>query len=72
MTKSVKAMAEDLCAGRLVIAQEGGYSLDHLPYCNLALVEAGADLLVRSTPTPWSSTFRTVSGLRTGHSSTQS
>jgi acetoin utilization deacetylase AcuC-like enzyme len=38
------ALAQQLCEGRLVIALEGGYSLDHLPWCNLAIAEALAGL----------------------------
>jgi acetoin utilization deacetylase AcuC-like enzyme len=37
-------LAEELCGGRLVAFLEGGYSLDHLPLCNLAVVEALAGL----------------------------
>jgi acetoin utilization deacetylase AcuC-like enzyme len=44
MTKSILAAAKELCAGRLAINQEGGYSLDQLPYCDLAIVEAAAEL----------------------------
>jgi acetoin utilization deacetylase AcuC-like enzyme len=36
--------AADISGARLAVAQEGGYSLDHLPYCNLAIVEALAGL----------------------------
>src|SRR5205085_5634798 len=40
----VKRLAEELCGGRVVAFQEGGYSLDHLPLCTLAIVEALAGL----------------------------
>jgi len=46
----VKRLAEELCGGRVVAFQEGGYSLDHLPLCTLAIVEALAGL-----PASWSS-----------------
>ncbi len=38
---TVRAMdfAMRACGGRLVVALEGGYSLEHLPFCNLAIVE---------------------------------
>ena len=39
-----KLLAEELCGGRVVAFLEGGYSLDHLPLCNLALVETLAGL----------------------------
>ena len=44
MACETKLLAEDLCGGRVVAFLEGGYSLDHLPLCNLAIVEALADL----------------------------
>jgi len=33
------ALAGELCGGRLVAALEGGYSLEHLPLANLAILE---------------------------------
>jgi acetoin utilization deacetylase AcuC-like enzyme len=39
-----KLLAEELCGGRVVAFLEGGYSLDHLPLCTLAVVEALAGL----------------------------
>jgi acetoin utilization deacetylase AcuC-like enzyme len=44
MARATKALAEDHCDGRLVASLEGGYSLDHLPLCTLAIVEALAGL----------------------------
>jgi acetoin utilization deacetylase AcuC-like enzyme len=44
MSARITALAKDLCGGRLVAVQEGGYSLDHLPYCTLAIIEAMAGL----------------------------
>jgi acetoin utilization deacetylase AcuC-like enzyme len=44
MASRISALARDICSGRLVALQEGGYSLDHLPYCTLAIVEALAGL----------------------------
>ena len=32
--------ADSLCEGRLVAIQEGGYSVDHMPFCVLATIEA--------------------------------
>ncbi|PXY23361.1 hypothetical protein BAY59_27160 [Prauserella coralliicola] len=40
MAESVRALAEDVCDGRLVFAHEGGYSPWYVPYCALAVVEA--------------------------------
>lgn len=40
MATRLKVLAEHLCGGRIVGIQEGGYSLDHAPFCTLAIVEA--------------------------------
>ena len=32
-------LAEEVCDGRLLLLQEGGYSLAYVPYCTLAVVE---------------------------------
>jgi acetoin utilization deacetylase AcuC-like enzyme len=40
MMRSVVEVADELCEGRLVAVQEGGYSVDHMPFCVLASVEA--------------------------------
>lgn len=39
-------LAEDICEGRLVMLQEGGYSAAYVPYCTVAVVEPllGVDL----------------------------
>lgn len=39
-------LARDVCGGRLVMLQEGGYSVAYVPYCTLAAVEPlpGVDL----------------------------
>ena len=39
MTDRLMSAAESLCAGRLVLCHEGGYSSAYLPYCGLAVVE---------------------------------
>lgn len=44
MASRVRSVAIDICGGRLVAVQEGGYSVDHMPYCTLAIVEALAGL----------------------------
>jgi acetoin utilization deacetylase AcuC-like enzyme len=40
MTTRMVELATDLCAGRLVCVQEGGYSEIYGPYCTLAIFEA--------------------------------
>jgi len=39
-------LADEVCEGRLVMLQEGGYSLAYVPYCTAAAVEPlpGVDL----------------------------
>ena len=44
MAARMRSLAEELCDGRLVAVQEGGYSLDHLPFCTLAIIESMAGL----------------------------
>ena len=44
MTRLVTAFARGNCHGRIVGIQEGGYSLDHMPFCLLATIEAMAGL----------------------------
>jgi acetoin utilization deacetylase AcuC-like enzyme len=44
MAAETKRLAEELCGGRVVAFQEGGYSLDHMPLCTLAIIEAFAGL----------------------------
>jgi acetoin utilization deacetylase AcuC-like enzyme len=44
LTDRAVALAEEVCGGRLVAMLEGGYSLLHLPYANLAILEGLAGL----------------------------
>jgi acetoin utilization deacetylase AcuC-like enzyme len=44
MAIRLAGLADELCDGRLIALQEGGYSADHLPICNLAITEALAGL----------------------------
>jgi acetoin utilization deacetylase AcuC-like enzyme len=39
MTRIVRDLSEETCDGRLVIAQEGGYSDWYAPYCSAAIAE---------------------------------
>ncbi len=36
----IKALADELCGGRLIAAHEGGYSEAYVPFCGLAVLEA--------------------------------
>lgn len=44
MMRLLCQFADKACGGRLVALQEGGYSLDHMPFCTLALIEELAGL----------------------------
>jgi acetoin utilization deacetylase AcuC-like enzyme len=46
MSSLLLGLAEEVCDGRLVLLQEGGYSLPYVPYCTAAALEplVGADL----------------------------
>ncbi|MBI5289041.1 MAG: histone deacetylase [Chloroflexi bacterium] len=48
LTSIVKAAADELCDGRLLVAQEGGYHLTALPWC----VRRTIELLRGDEPTP--------------------
>jgi acetoin utilization deacetylase AcuC-like enzyme len=39
MTRQLRDLADEICEGRLVIAQEGGYSEVYAPYCGAAIGE---------------------------------
>jgi acetoin utilization deacetylase AcuC-like enzyme len=39
MTERLLSVAGELCGGRLVMCQEGGYSTTYVPYCGLAILE---------------------------------
>src|SRR5207247_2878291 len=39
MSELVLGLAEEVCEGRLVMLQEGGYSAAYVPYCTVAAVE---------------------------------
>ncbi|MEP4196897.1 MAG: class II histone deacetylase [Aliishimia sp.] len=40
MTLKIKALAEELCDGKLVLVHEGGYSEVYVPFCGHATIEA--------------------------------
>ena len=46
ISQAMLDLAEEVCEGRLLMLQEGGYSLAYVPYCTLAVVEPllGVDL----------------------------
>ncbi len=50
LTKTLRALADELCDGRLVVIQEGGYSPAYTPFCGLAVLEALAGTRVADDP----------------------
>jgi acetoin utilization deacetylase AcuC-like enzyme len=52
MTERIKRAAAQLCAGRLVLCHEGGYSSAYVPYCGLAIVECLAGVRTEVVD-PW-------------------
>ena len=44
MTRAIKATAERLCDGKLVLVHEGGYSEFYVPFCGHAVIAALADV----------------------------
>ncbi|MGF1627199.1 MAG: class II histone deacetylase [Alphaproteobacteria bacterium] len=39
MTRQLMAVADEVCAGRIVMAHEGGYSEVHVPFCGHAVIQ---------------------------------
>lgn len=52
MADYVCEVADQVCGGRVLAVQEGGYSADHMPYCVLAIVERLAGLEPRFARDP--------------------
>ena len=56
MTTRLRAAAEELCDGNLVLVHEGGYSEVYVPFCGHAVLEALSDAPV-TAPDPLADTF---------------
>ncbi|WP_299836987.1 class II histone deacetylase [uncultured Jannaschia sp.] len=56
MTAQVIALADEICAGRVVMAHEGGYSEVYVPFCGHAVLArlSGSDI---AAPDPFAATF---------------
>lgn len=56
LTQQIKAMAEQVCDGKLVLVHEGGYSEVYVPFCGHATLEAlsGSDI---TAPDPMKASF---------------
>ena len=50
MTGMLRDVAGEVCGGRLVVAQEGGYSPNYAPYCSAAIAEGLCDGLNGTSP----------------------
>ncbi len=48
LTAELRAAAQELCAGRLVLVHEGGYSEMHVPFCGHAALEALSGSAIRA------------------------
>ncbi|MGI8474943.1 MAG: class II histone deacetylase [Thermomicrobiales bacterium] len=55
MTRMLRSVADDTCAGRMVLAQEGGYAPTYAPYCSAAIAETlvGPETLAEPIPEPY-------------------
>ena len=49
MTRALLQAASELCAGKLVMAHEGGYSEVHVPFCGHAVLEEMSDSNITAT-----------------------
>ena len=52
MTEAMLAVAAECCAGRLVVTQEGGYALQHAPYCSATIAQTLVGLAPDEEPIP--------------------
>jgi len=50
MTRRLRDLADDVCEGRLVVSQEGGYSEIYAPYCGAAIGEGLCEGLDGTNP----------------------
>ncbi len=57
MTRQMMAAAKELCAGRLVLVHEGGYSETYVPFCGHAVIEELSGSAIR-VPDPLGETLQ--------------
>ncbi len=57
MTRLAKALADDICGGRLTLVHEGGYTETYVPFCGHAVMEelSGSDI---TAPDPFADSLR--------------
>jgi acetoin utilization deacetylase AcuC-like enzyme len=56
MTRQVMALAEDVCAGKLVMVHEGGYSETYVPFCGHNVLQEMASSQINA-PDPFAEVF---------------
>ena len=56
MTRRIRATAEDLCDGKLLLVHEGGYSEVYVPFCGHAVLEELSDSAI-TAPDPFAEVF---------------
>jgi len=61
MAASTVQLARNLCGGRLVVCQEGGYSPTYSPFCALAVIETMAGLN-SNVFDPWLGWYASIGG----------
>ncbi|MBL8316784.1 MAG: class II histone deacetylase [Burkholderiaceae bacterium] len=61
MADSSVRLAEELCGGRLVVCQEGGYSPTYAPFCALAVIETLAGVTTKVAD-PWLGWYASMDG----------
>jgi acetoin utilization deacetylase AcuC-like enzyme len=61
MAASTVGLARELCGGRLVVCQEGGYSPTYAPFCGLAVIETMAGVASDAVD-PWLGWYGSLAG----------
>ena len=56
MTRQVMDLADDVCAGRLVMVHEGGYSETYVPFCGHSVLQEMSGSQI-SAPDPFAEVF---------------
>ncbi|MBS1303996.1 class II histone deacetylase [Loktanella sp. SALINAS62] len=56
MTTRIRALAQDVCDGRLLLVHEGGYSETYVPFCGHAVLQALSGSSI-TAPDPMADTF---------------
>lgn len=62
MTRTMMALADECCDGRLVVTQEGGYAAQYAPYCSAAIGETLVGM--NAIPDPYGGRAETIPASR--------